>query len=73
MFFFQAVNAKRHCDIEFWALIQNARNIWNDPLLDAAVRHQVDGFELVVFIKGAHDFRQIFAREWLTPGQNQDR
>src|SRR5262249_31645825 len=53
---FQAVDAERDGDVEFGALFEDAGDIGNDPLLDAAVRHQVDRFEFVVFIKRADDF-----------------
>src|SRR5262245_27950018 len=44
---FQAVNAERDGDVESGAFLQNAGDVGDDPLLDAAVRHQVDRFELV--------------------------
>src|SRR5262249_7995702 len=42
-----------------------------DPLLNLTVRHQVDGFEVVVTKEGIDDFGEIFARERLAAGENQ--
>src|SRR5215510_5872197 len=70
--FFQAVHAESDGDVEIGAFFEDAGDVGHDPLLDAAVRHQVDRFELVVFIKRADDFGQVFARERLASRDDQD-
>src|SRR5262249_26777671 len=70
--FFQAVNAERDGDVEPGAFIEDAGDVGDDPLLDAPIRHQVDRFEFVIFIKRADDFGQVFAGERLAARDDQD-
>ncbi len=63
--FFQAVNAERDRDVQRWALLKNARDVRQNALLNLAVRHQINRFQTIVRVKGANDFRQVFARERL--------
>src|SRR5262245_16717766 len=70
--FLQTVDAERDGDVEPGAFFEDARDVGHDPLLDAAVRHQVDRFEFVVLIKRADDFGQILARKRLAARDDQD-
>ena len=51
---------------------EDSSDVRKDSLLNLAVRGDVDRFEFIVFVKGAGDFRQIFSREGLAAGENQD-
>src|SRR5215510_6329499 len=71
--FFQAVDAERDCDVEFRAFFKDSGDVGHDALLDAAVRHQIDRFEVVVFVKRADHFGQVLARERLAARDDQYR
>ena len=70
--FLQSVDAQRDRDVQIRALVQDARNVRKDPLLDLTVRHQVDRLEFVVLVKRPRDFRQVLTGERLAAGDDQD-
>src|SRR5262245_17438379 len=72
LIFFQAVDAEGNRHVEFRALLKNARDVRNNPLLNLAVRHQVDRFELVVLVKRSGDLGKILSREGFAAGDDQN-
>src|SRR5262249_16215829 len=52
--------------------LKDALNVRQNPLLNLAVRHQINRFEPVVFVKGARDLRQVLASKRFTAGNDQD-
>ena len=69
--FLQAVDTHRDRDVQVGTLFQNARDVGEDSFLNLSVRHQVNRFEIIMTIKRADDFRQVFPSKWLAAGEDQ--
>src|SRR5216117_1841827 len=59
--FLQAVDAKGDRHVQVRTFVQDACDVGNDPLLDLAVRHQVDRFQLVVLVESSRDFGKVLS------------
>ena len=72
MVFLQAVDAERDRNVQVRTFVKDARDIGNDPLLNLAVRHQVNRFEPVVLVKSVSDFGKVLSRERFPACNDQD-
>src|SRR5206468_7220519 len=67
-----AVDAESNRDVKLWTFLENACHIREYPLMDLAVRHQINRIELVVLIERTHDLGQVLSRKRFTAGENEN-
>src|SRR5262249_9008187 len=70
--FLQAVDAEGDRHVQSRTFVQDACDVGNDPLLDLAVRHQVDRFQLVVLMESSRNFGKVLSRKRFTARNDQN-